>query len=55
MRLWRPYLAIMSARFRTLLQYRGAALGGIGSPAWSPAAAWMACCCGSHGRRRSVA
>jgi ABC-2 type transport system permease protein len=25
----RPYLAIVSARFRTMLQYRGAALGGV--------------------------
>jgi ABC-2 type transport system permease protein len=27
----RPYLAILGARFRMLLQYRGAALGGIGT------------------------
>jgi ABC-2 type transport system permease protein len=30
----RPYLAIVAARFRTLLQYRGAALGGIGTQAF---------------------
>jgi ABC-2 type transport system permease protein len=27
----RPYLAILAARLRTLLQYRGAALGGVGT------------------------
>ncbi|HEV2472064.1 MAG TPA: ABC-2 family transporter protein [Chthonomonadales bacterium] len=27
----RPYLVVLSARFRTLLQYRGAALGGFGT------------------------
>ena len=27
----RPYLAILTARLRTLLQYRGAAIGGIGT------------------------
>ena len=30
----RPYLAVITARFRTLLQYRGAALGGIGTQAF---------------------
>jgi ABC-2 type transport system permease protein len=29
----RPYLAVMTARFRALLQYRGAALGGVGTQA----------------------
>ena len=28
-----PYLAVIAARFRTLLQYRGAALGGVGTQA----------------------
>lgn len=28
---WRPYLAIISARCKTLLQYRAAALAGIGT------------------------
>jgi ABC-2 type transport system permease protein len=30
----RPYLAILSARFRTMLQYRGAAIGGVGTQAF---------------------
>lgn len=30
----RPYLAIFTARFRTMLQYRGAALGGVGTQAF---------------------
>jgi ABC-2 type transport system permease protein len=29
-----PYLAVITARFRTLLQYRGAALGGLGTQAY---------------------
>jgi ABC-2 type transport system permease protein len=32
--LLRPYLAILSARFRTMLQYRGAALGGVATQAF---------------------
>jgi ABC-2 type transport system permease protein len=31
---FRPYRAILSARFRTMLQYRGAALGGVGTQAF---------------------
>ncbi len=30
----RPYLAVIAARFRTLLQYRGAALGGVVTQAY---------------------
>jgi ABC-2 type transport system permease protein len=33
LRALRPYLAIVSARFRTLLQYRAAALAGAGTQA----------------------